>query len=112
MFLISIALRSQPIVWTLMFKKQDVAEAAWRRLSDENGDIEIKDEFGQTFCGAKANLAGLWFENAEESRMAHIERGYHEQRIRAAIASRCQADPHMRAAAQGPAMLTPMMGRG
>jgi hypothetical protein len=111
MFLISIAMgRSQPVIWTLMFKTQEKAQQVFSLIQDNMGSFSFEDDYGQNIYAEKASVISMMLENAEMSKLAHIERGLHEQRIRAAIVSRMQADPTMRNMGQGPAMLTPMMG--
>ena len=110
MYLISIALgRSQPVIWTLMFKTQERAETTFRLLQDNVGEIAVNDDFGQTANVEKANTAGMLFEDMDQSKNAHIERALHEGRLRATLQSRAKADPILKHAAMtGPAMISPM----
>ena len=112
MFLISIAMgRSQPIVWTLMFKTEERAGSTFKMIQENMGSFALDDDFGQIISVEKANVVAVMCENAEMSKLAHIERGMHEQKIKSAIVTRMQADPAMRGHNPGPAILTPMMGR-
>jgi hypothetical protein len=116
MFLISIAMgRSQPIVWTLMFRTEEKAVETFKLLHENMGGIAVADDFGQTIFAERANILSMLLENVEQSKLAHVERGLHEQRIRAAIVTRMAADPTLRRGAgggSGPAMLTPIPGGG
>lgn len=113
MFTLSIALgRAQPMVWTLMFRRKEAAEAAVTTLRESVGTVMITDEFGQTFDGQKADVVGSLFENLEESRGAHVERALAGARVQAAVMSRVAADPALRQAAMmagSPPVLSPIM---
>ena len=115
MYLISVVVgRAQPLVWGLLFKDENNALAALGRLR-EVGDIDVEDEHGQRLCAKGGDIGPILFENLTESKVANIERTLHDQRIRAAVVSRMQADTGMRSLVTGgPAMISPMgmNGRG
>ena len=110
MFLISIAMgRSQPVIWTLMFKTQERAEQSFKLLQDNMGEIALGDDFGQTINIDKANIGGMLFEDLDQSKNAHIERALHQARVQAEGQTMAESDHVLRAARarQGSAILTP-----
>jgi hypothetical protein len=116
MYLISVLVgRSQPIVWSLMFRDENNAIAALGRLR-EVGDVDVADEFGQRLCAKGGDLGPILFENMEVSRAAAIERTVNEQKIRAGCVTRMQSDPALKIATMsgGAPMLSPagFNGRG
>ena len=112
MFSLSIALRDNPVVWTLMFKSKETAEAAYAKLVPSTDDIQ--DDFGQTVMIGPSGLSGAILEDLDQSKLAHIERALHTARTNANAQSRAQSDPVLKAAmmTQGPAMISPMNGSG
>lgn len=111
MFSLSIAVgRTQPIVWTLMFRTKKAADDAISMLRDAAGDISLTDEFGQTFDGAKTDIVASMFEDLEQSRLAHVERTLQVELIKAAVITRMRGNPAFNSlTGAGPAMLQPMM---
>lgn len=107
MYSISIAMgRGTPVVWALMYRTEARALETFKILQENVGDVVINDDYGQTIAIKKADVIGMMFEDYEQSRMAHIERAVHEQKIRAAIGQRVRSDPGLRDIVQpGPAML-------
>ena len=113
MYLISVVVgRAQPLVWALAFNDEKKALTALDALKAV-GDIDVSDEHGQRLIARGGDIGPIMFENQQESKMATIERTLHEQRIRAAVVSRMQADSGMRLLVSGgPAVLSPMNGMG
>lgn len=110
MFSLTIALRDNPTVWTLLYKKKETAAAAWAIII-ANQFHEITDDYGQAlFLPVGVNAALL--EDMDESKLAHIERAMHNAHTNADANSRANADPKLRLSVSrpGPAVLTPMAG--
>jgi hypothetical protein len=107
MFSISIAMgRGTPVVWALLYRTKEKALEASLKLHESQGEISLNDEFGQTIHVVKANVVGILTEDLEQSRVAHLERAIHEQKIRAAVGTRMRSDPAFRdITPAGPAVL-------
>jgi hypothetical protein len=106
MYLITIAI--SPVAWPLMFQTEDRAKEVLKALR-ENEEVDVTDDFGQTVIAYRADIAGIMFEDMNQSRNAHIERALHEGRLRANLQTRAKADPVLRhAQMSGPAMISPM----
>jgi len=112
MYLISVTIgRAQPLVWALAFNDEMKALTALEALR-QIGDIDVSDEHGQRLIAKGSDIGPIMFENQAESKIATIERALHDQKIRAAVMARMQADPAFRSASMqgGPAILQPMNG--
>jgi hypothetical protein len=113
MHLLSIAVgEGTPVVWALLFKTKDAADAAFGFVRDLNHDakIAIVDDFGQALLATGSTIKAAFMEDMDESKLAQMERSMHEMRLRAALQARAQADPVLRAGlgGGGPAVLSPM----
>jgi hypothetical protein len=116
MYLISVVIgRAQPLVWALAFDQEPKALAALEALQGV-GDIDVSDEHGQRLIAKGGDIGPIMFENQMASKVATIERALHDQRIRAAVVQRMQADVGMRSLVTGgPAVFSPVgngMARG
>lgn len=117
MFMISVALQTN-VVWALQFKDQDLAAKAWQEIKKTVGPVSVSDEFGQTFaCDDVSKIAGLFFEDSEQSQAAQIERSLHQTRMQFRVEKIARADPEIMSAMRtrqggGPAVLSPMGANG
>lgn len=116
MFSMTILFGNPALPWTLLFKTEETANAAWasyratKANSFEGDELHITDDFGQTASIKRASIHGALFENMDESKLAHVERGLHNLRTQIAADKAGMADPaimaHMRTKQmQSPAML-------
>lgn len=120
MFSITVALANTQIVWTLLYKTKAVADSAWRGLlelhSNLKQDAGVCDEFGQMVMLPVGAIAGVLFEDLDQSKMAHIERAMHTERVKIQAQNAAQSDPiiknAMRTAQRGPAIFDPTMQNG
>lgn len=122
MFAITVAFGAQS--WRLLYKTQERAEADWASLTAPTNKIDsfngiehasMQDDFGQRARIKLDAVAGLMFENLDESKLGTIEWGLHQQRTQMSFQQRAESDPTIRAAAamRGPAVISPMgNGRG
>lgn len=108
MFSLTIALRDNPTIWTLLYKKKEAAQAAWTIVTAGQFH-EVNDDYGQSVFLPSGVSAAL-LEDMDESRLAHIDRALHNARTNADANSRANADPALRMAAArtGPAVLSSM----
>lgn len=99
MFSITVALANTQIVWTFMYKTKESAEKAWNGDMHENASHWIiSDDFGQTCCIPRAQIAGSLMEDLDQSKMAHIERSLHVERVKVAAQRAAQSDPVLKTA--------------
>lgn len=119
MFAITIVMSECPVPWMLLFNVQEHADIAWNayRFCDQNVEISLEDDFGQTVVVRRSLVAGAMFEDMNKSMLAHIERGLHNARTQAKAEQMGRNDPVLKTAAmaggQGPAIYSPMgNGRG
>lgn len=93
MYSITVALANTQIVWTFMYKTKESADEAWKiPLSNETA-IAFTDDFGQYAIIPVNQIAGALFEDLDQSKMAHIERSLHVERVKVAANRAAQADP-------------------
>lgn len=100
MFSITVALARTQIVWTFMYKTKESADQAWMPVTPDP-DINtwiLSDDFGQQASIPRANIAGALFEDLDQSKMAHIERSLHVERVKVAAQRATQADPMLKTA--------------
>lgn len=108
MFTISIAFRTAPTPWRLIFKTKEAGEKAWAETTQEK--FAIKDDYGQILEGCNADIAAKLFEDATESAQAAIELTLNNWRVEAEARKRAETDPRLRIARNPAAMLQPMPG--
>lgn len=118
MFCITLALKDNPVVWTLLYKTEEAAQNAWNQKGQppESDSLIMSDDFGQTAVIKRACVAGAMLEDLDKSMMAHIERGLHNARTQAKAQQLAASDPILKTAAMtrggGPAMFDPTMQNG
>ena len=114
MFCISIALADNPVTWTLLYKTRESAEGSRNcfKLCGKNDTVNLVDDFGQEAVIERPRVAGMLFEDLDQSMLAHIERGLHNARTQAKAESIAMNDPVLKAAAmakqRGPGIVSPM----
>lgn len=111
MYSLTIVFGNPSTTWRLLFKSKEKAETATGLLSDHpTQDLHISDDFGQS-ANIKANtINGRMLENLDESQNAYVEMQLHNWRVQAKSQERGRADPALRAAQRGPAVISPNMG--
>ena len=110
MFCITIALKDNPAVWTLMFQTPEAANKHFELLTAEAALVLIADDFGQTAFVDKSCIAGAMLEDLDKSMLAHVERGLHNARTQAKAQQQAMNDPVLKTAAMtrgGPALFDP-----
>jgi hypothetical protein len=115
MHCLSVALGN--VVWAMMFHNEEDARKAYMSARPATAvtdhfrktEIEMVDDFGQTLMVPVHEVKGLLLEDLDKTKLAHVERLIHNQHTQIAAQKRWQADPAARAAAMGPAVLTPGM---
>jgi hypothetical protein len=115
MFSVTIVFGPGPMVWTLMYKTIEMANAATASLENcTDPMIVLTDDFGQQAAIVVNQIHGVMFEDLEQSKLAHIERALHQARTKIKADELAMADPVMRAAAQRQQspILQPMMPAG
>jgi hypothetical protein len=100
-----------PASLRFLFKTKEKAEAHKNFRTDHpTQDLIIDDDFG-THAEIKAlSIHGIIIEDMDVSKLAGVELMLHNTRIQAAAQHRAQSDPGLRAARQGPAVISPMGG--
>lgn len=104
--------------WRLLYKTEEKADAIYRHLTGPidkttsfNGEIykSAADDFGQCAAFKLDAITGVMLENLDESKLANVELGLHQQRTQVAFQQRAESDPAIRAASrrQGPAVIDP-----
>lgn len=111
MYCITIALKDNPAVWTLMFQSAEKAQKSFDLFAAQASLILLEDDFGQTAFVDKSCIAGAMFEDLDKSMLAHVERGLHNARTQATAEKMAMNDPVLKTAAiskqRGPAIYDP-----
>lgn len=117
MFAVTIAFGNTS--WRLLYKTAEKAEEHFNFIStppDKTQDfnattrIQLTDDFGQRAMFVHSAVVGVMLEDLNESKLATIELGLHQQRTQVGFQARAEADPTCRAGATrgGPGIITPM----
>ena len=120
MFSMTIVFGASPIPWTLLFKTQQAFNDAIIHFKNpatfENKDFDITDDYGQHISIKRDAIQGVMFEDMNQSKLAHIERGMHQMRAQVEANNLAKADPAlmaaMRTAQQAPGVITPFGPNG
>lgn len=116
MFSITVALANTQIVWTFMYKTKESVEYAQKTYDANPITMSFIDDFGQHARIPTSQVAGVLFEALDQSKMAHIERAMHTERVKIQAQNAAQSDPiiknAMRTAQRGPAIFDPTMQNG
>ena len=113
MFCISIPIENSQLIWTLMYKDEDVAKAAWSKIAENTTDVVLlADDFGQVARVKCPNLTVALFEDMKLSTLAYAERVLQNERSKIKANQMVSADPGIKAASmmQGPAVFNPVNG--
>lgn len=106
MFSLSIALGNTQ--WRLMYRKVEDAEKAWAILNQPASPVQLDDDFGQRIVVKSQQIAGVMFEDMDKSKMANVALMLFNTSVQMTAQKQVQSDPAFRAAAQGPAIVSPM----
>jgi hypothetical protein len=93
MFSLTIVFGPGPMVWTLMYKNREKAEAHRNFLYGTDDQINLSDDFGQEASLKRTEIHGSMLEDMEQSKLAHIERALHQARTQAKGAEIADSDP-------------------
>lgn len=116
MFSITVALANTQIIWTFMYKTKESADTGWNKRFNTGSFFTFADDFGQSAEISAENYGGALMEDLDQSKMAHIERAMHTERVKIQAQNAAQSDQviknAMRAAQRGPAIFDPTMQNG
>ena len=114
MFSLTISFGPGPVMWTMMWRDREKAEAAWNAVAISKATesvLKLTDDFGQDAIIEITTIHGIMLEDMELSKNAHIERALHQARMQAKGQEMAESDQILRAARArqgGPGILTPM----
>lgn len=101
----------------LLFKTKEAFEAAKEKYKTskatnfEGDELHLIDDYGIEILVKRSAVHGTMFEDLDQSKLGHIERGLHQVRLQIAADKAGMAAPdivaHMRTRGQGPAVLAP-----
>lgn len=104
----------------LLFKTKETFDAAKEKYrsskatSFEGDELHLIDDYGIEVMVKRSALHGAMFEDMDQSKLGHVERGLHQARLQIAADKAGMAAPdiaaHMRGRMQGPAVLAPGIG--
>jgi hypothetical protein len=104
--------------WTFLYRDEKAGQAMHDRLINalgfgaDNFLHGISDDFGQSGSFRSSEIHGVLFEDLDQSKLAHVEKGLHNARTQNDYVKRVQSDPSARPMSQGPGVLAPMGGNG
>ena len=96
MFSITVALANTQVVWTFMYKTKESADAAWQLCT--GASLKLSDDFGQSALILTEQIAGALFEDLDQSKLAHIERAMHTERVKIQANRAAMSDPQIKTA--------------
>lgn len=98
----------------LLFKTKEAFEAAkekYKTPKTTSYELHLIDDYGIEILVKRSAVHGAMFEDLDQSKLGHIERGLHQVRLQIAADKAGMAAPdivaHMRTRGQGPAVLAP-----
>jgi|SRR5215469_15128453 len=118
MFALTIVFGTSPVPWTLLFKTQEAINSAKStfQMSPPGSVVALKDDYGQEVVIGVNSIHGVMFEDLNQSKLAHIERGLHQMRTNIDANNQAKADPVLMAAMRmnqaGPGVITPFSANG
>lgn len=105
---------------SLLFKTKEAFEAAREKYraskatTFEGDELHIVDDYGAELLVKRSALHGALFEDMDQTKLGHVERGLHQARLQIAADKAGMAAPdiatHMRARMGGPSVLAPNFG--
>lgn len=112
--------QNHSVVWTLMFREEEKAEAARHECVRADGIttnqtlFDITDDFGQRVTMRHKEVIAVMLEDMTKSRLAHIERSLNHAHMQADLQRAAESDPKLRIARnmQGPSMISPIGPNG
>ena len=114
MYSLSIHFGPNAMVWAFMFKDKEKADlhlAGAKTAIYEGTACELSDDFGQSAVFGAGELCGAMLEDLDLVEEARILRSLANARGEVKARQRASTDPVLRAAQQGPSVLTPSFGR-
>ncbi len=114
MYAITVVINSA--MFQLLYKTESAAREADKALKYDPSAamgslsyISVTDDFGQEIHCDRKNLAGYVFETLEKSKLGHVERALHQQKVQMLAQKHAAADPALRMHSQmnGPAVMSP-----
>jgi hypothetical protein len=109
MYSLTVVFGTPATSWRFLFRSKEKAEQAIGLISDHpTQDLHIADDFGQSADIKALTIHGRMLENLDESQNAYVEMALHNARVQAKAQERAKADPAIRAAQRGPAVLAPI----
>ena len=103
-----ITIACAPVALQFVFKTKESADTAWNAYANAAGEVTVTDDFGQIGIFKAEQIACRVIEDCDLSKRAHIERSLHQQRTQTEFQKAAEADPVIRAAMRGPAVLSPV----
>jgi len=93
-----------PACFQLLYRKEDKAREA-KALLTPNGStalgstewIQLIDDFGHEMSLERRTLSGFIYEDMEQTKVAHVERALHQQRLQNLAQKTAESDPGLRA---------------
>lgn len=102
---------------SLLFKTKETFEAAKEKLraskatSFEGDELHLADDFGMEIMVKRTSVHGATFEDMEQTKLGHVERGLHQFRTQMAADKAGTAAPdiaqYLRGRGAGPAVISP-----
>jgi len=112
MYSLTIHFGPNAMVWAFMFKDKKNADFAYSLASNPPGQhMTVEDDFGQQASFKVSDVHGMMLEDLDLVEEARILRSLANARGEVKARQRASTDPVLRAAQQGPSVLTPSFGR-
>lgn len=118
MYSMTVLFGASPVPWMLLFKSEAALQAVRGsyEMSPPGSEMRLRDDYGQELHINKNSIHGVLFEDMTQSRLAHIERALHQDRMNIEANNLRKADPaiagFMRAQGQSPGVITPFGPNG
>jgi hypothetical protein len=103
--------------WMYLFKEEEKASVLYNayvehKMNHAEGGVLIgSDDFGQSFAMPFDEIRGVMLEDLDLTEQARIERSMVDARAQTKFNQRAKNDPTIRAAMQGPSVISPMGAR-
>ncbi len=105
MFSLTIHFGPNALQWQFLFKEKENASAGWKNIVGDS--LDITDDFGQRGVIKLDSIHGSLLEDLDVVEQARIERSIINARGEVKARQRAATDPVIRAAQNGPAVMTP-----
>ena len=115
MHMLSIHFGPNQVVWGLLFKEKEKAEAAASTLRSAmhatktesfsaTQCVFVEDDYGQAASIATTSIHGILLEDCDLTQESTIQKALHQERTRVKAQTRAQGDPTLKAAQLGQGM--------